>query len=109
MSKGPAKTICVDFDGVIHAYTKGYHDTTAYDVPMEGAYDSLVKLKGQGWRIVIFSARGADEIRSWLTQHWAGSQLENLEITNVKIPALAYIDDRAIRFTNWKDVEKYFL
>lgn len=103
------KTLCVDFDGVIHAYTKGYHDKTAYDVPMPGAYESLLKLKGQGYRIVIFSARDAQEIKQWLTLHWCGTPLENLEVTNIKIPAIAYVDDRAIRFTNWRDIEKYFL
>lgn len=103
------KTLCIDFDGVIHRYSKGYHDKTAYDIPMEGAYESLFKLKSQGYRIVIFTARDTTEVVEWLQKHWRGTPLEGLEVTNVKIPALAYVDDRAIRFTNWNDIEKYFL
>lgn len=109
MGKAPHKTVCVDFDGVIHRYSKGYFDSTAYDVPMDGAKESLLKLINQGYRIVVFSARDAADIKEWLHFHFMGTPLEHLEVTNVKIPALVYIDDRALRFTNWKDMEKYFI
>jgi len=29
-------------------------------------------------------------------------------VSNLKPPAIAYIDDRGIRFTNWADITKYF-
>ena len=29
-------------------------------------------------------------------------------ITNKKFAAVAYIDDRALRFTNWRDMRQYF-
>ena len=30
--------------------------------------------------------------------------IEEIEITNIKLPAIAYIDDLAIKFTNWKEI-----
>ncbi len=37
--------IAVDFDGVIHRYSKGWHDGTIYDPPMDGCYDAMNQLK----------------------------------------------------------------
>ncbi len=31
------------------------------------------------------------------------------DITCEKLPALAYIDDRAVRFTNWGDIRKRYI
>ena len=31
------------------------------------------------------------------------------DLTNQKPPAIAYIDDRAVRFTNWNDIGNYYL
>ena len=36
--------ISVDFDGVIHKCSKGYHDGTIYDDPVEGVKEALKKL-----------------------------------------------------------------
>ena len=42
-------TIAIDFDGVIHQYSKGFQGLdNAYDPPMPGAISSLQKLKGCG-------------------------------------------------------------
>lgn len=42
------KTICVDFDGVIHKYSKGWQGDVIYDEPVEGAKEySKYKLKTQ--------------------------------------------------------------
>jgi hypothetical protein len=91
------KTILVDFDGVIHRYSKGWHDGTAYDEPMEGAFEALKGLE-KDWRVVIFSTRESGQIATWLGEKGYPNPLE---ITNVKLPATAIIDDRAIRFENW--------
>lgn len=99
------KTIAIDFDGVIHKYSKAYHDGSIYDGPIEGARDALRLLKKKGYKVVIFTARpNADEIVGWLKTH----RIEVDEITNKKPKAVAYIDDRAIRFTNWRDILNYF-
>lgn len=103
------KRICIDFDGVIHRYGKGWGDGTAYDEPMEGALYAMKKLADQGYELVIFSTRPAAQIMEWLHKWWPEGNGEFPLVTNEKLPAIAYIDDRAIRFTNWSDISRYFL
>jgi phosphoglycolate phosphatase-like HAD superfamily hydrolase len=90
--------LLVDFDGVIHRYGKGWHDGTAYDEPMPGARKALEQLNFHGYEIVIFSTRDAEQIQEWLTRY----NFQSYRVTNVKEPALAIIDDRAIQFTSWE-------
>ena len=99
------KTIAVDFDGVIHKYSKGYQDGTPYDIPMEGAKKALRKLEKRGFDIVIFTARDNLQV---VTEWMIGHGFPNYVVTNQKPKAIAYIDDRAIRFTNWQDMLNYF-
>jgi hypothetical protein len=102
-------TIAVDFDGVIHRYSKGWRDGTIYDPPVEGAREALARIHAR-YEVVIFTTRvnpamrGAetqlDRILAWLEDHAFRRGEHFDEITQVK-PALAYIDDRAVRFTTW--------
>jgi phosphoglycolate phosphatase-like HAD superfamily hydrolase len=92
-------TVLVDFDGVIHKYSKGWQDGTAYDEPMDGAKEALEKLTNDGYKVVIFSTRDSGQIYEWLRKY----QFPRYRVTNVKEPAVALIDDRAIRFTSWHD------
>jgi len=87
----------IDFDGVIHAYGRGWHDGTAYDGPIPGAQSALDQLTEAGWEVVIFSTRDAEQIRQWLVQHGFPAY----RVTNVKEPAQFLLDDRAIRFERW--------
>lgn len=108
------KQIAIDFDGVIHKNSKGFHDGTVYDIPIEGAFDAIKKLRTKGYSIVIFSAKakpdrplvngktGAELIEEWLDNYQMLSYIK--EVTSEKPRAIAYIDDRAVRFTNWPDV-----
>jgi len=103
------KVICVDFDGVCHKYSKGYHDGTCYDIPVDGAFDAIVKLQNKGYKVVVLTARQPlSEIEDWFEKHWPGEYGAWPEVTNTKPVAIAYIDDRGIRFTNWVDVLNYF-
>ena len=43
------------------------------------------------------------KVKQWLM----ANGFPPMEVTNVKIPAFMYIDDRAIRFTNWSDIVNY--
>ena len=103
------KTVAVDFDGVIHTYSKGWQDGTIYDPPMAGAFDALRALR-RHWKVVIYTTRARDDIngpggeaqiRQWFVKHGAPDLAEELEITDRKPLAVALIDDRAIRFENW--------
>ena len=39
--KQESDTIAIDFDGVIHKNSKGYHDGTIYDEIITGSFESL--------------------------------------------------------------------
>lgn len=103
--------IAIDFDGVIHKNSKGFHDGTVYDEPIEGAFEAIKQLRKQGYQIVIFTAKakpdrplingktGIELIEEWLDKYEMLPYIK--EITPEKPRAIAYIDDRAIRFTDW--------
>lgn len=104
-------TVCIDFDGVIHQYSKGRHDDSIYDPPMPGAFDAIRLLISAGYAVVVFSARDTNDIAAWMaaefdcvvddgsTVFWRESPA--ILITNRKLPCWAYIDDRAIQFKDW--------
>lgn len=93
------KTLAIDFDGVLHRYSKGWHDGTCYDEPMPGARAAVEKLAGC-YRLVIFTARQElGPVRDWLFRHEIGHLFA--DVTNVKPKAFAYLDDRALRFRDW--------
>ena len=105
------KTIAVDFDGVVHKYSKGFQGLdNVYDPPMPGAKEALQELKDLGYRLIIVSSRPVEPIRKWLASE---GMLEFFDdVTNTKHPARFYIDDHAIRFeknssTNWKDTLEF--
>lgn len=103
-------TLAVDFDGVIHAYTKGWHDGTIYDVPLPGALAGLRALMEE-YAVFIHTSRREEDVAAWLTgqgftcrtgydgDFW--NERGVLLVTNRKLPAVAYLDDRAVRFTSW--------
>jgi len=104
------KRILVDFDVPVHKYSKGYFDSQIYDVPTEGSKEALQFLKNEGFEVIVFTTRVSQEehpetykvneeaIRSWLDEH--GIPFDR--ITSEKLLALAYIDDKSIRFADWK-------
>lgn len=105
------KTLAIDFDGVIHRYSKGWHDGTIYDDPMTGAIEGLSWLMDQ-YAVFVFTTRSPTQVCDWLeefefetTDVIPSSGFWNEEgvllVTNYKLPAVAYIDDRAHQFANW--------
>lgn len=114
------KTIAIDFDGVIHKYSKGWNDGML-EGPMDGAIESLKKLMDGGYSVYILTTRDPQAVQNWLGMHGDGlgsvilppgtnfhTSKTLVGISNIKLPAIAYIDDRGIRFTNWKDILNYF-
>ena len=105
--------IAVDFDGVIHKYSKGWHDGTIYDGPMPGCYDAMCRLRDPGHNLIIHSSRGfsrlgkrsqREAMKSWLRTHKI--PYDSIA-TEGKPPAHVYLDDRALRFTG--DWEQTFI
>lgn len=91
--------LAVDFDGVLHNSSKGYHDGTVYDTPTPGAQE-FIRNAMDHFEIVVFSARarteeGANEIRAFLDQYG----FPEMEVTAMKPPAFITLDDRAVTFT----------
>jgi len=108
-------TIAVDFDGVIHAYSKGWQDGSIYDGFMPGAIEGLSRLMSK-YAVFVHTTRRPRQVARWIERQTAYSiectthvprsgfwnQQGYLLVTRRKLPALAYVDDRAIRFTDWR-------
>jgi hypothetical protein len=102
-------TIAVDFDGVIHGYSKGWADGSIYDPPIPGVAQALQSLIDNGYEIVIFSTRCDDRVVKGVPQK--GQLAEVLAYlaafgipyhrvhTGVGKPLCKlFIDDNALRF-----------
>jgi len=99
--------IGIDFDGVIHKNSKGFHDGTVYDDPIPGAREALERLS-KDYVIVVYSAKarkdrmlingktGVELIWEWLEKNNMSSFVK--EVTAEKPRAVFYIDDKAVRF-----------
>ena len=110
-----ANNLAIDFDGVIHNMDKGFYDGTCYGDPLPGALQALEQLSKQ-YNIIIYTAKakpnrplvngktGEELIWEWLEKYKIASLVK--EITCEKPRAVAYIDDKGIRFNNWKDTLK---
>lgn len=87
-------TVCIDFNGVLDQYagwvSKGYQYP-----PRAGVRQFLRDLHFAGYDIVILTAVPEDA-RDWLANH---DLLDFVtKVTNIKVPAIVYLDDRAITF-----------
>lgn len=107
-----SKNLAIDFDGVIHKNSKGFHDGTVYDEPVEGTYKALEKLSKE-YNLIIFSAKarsdrplvdgktGVQLIWEWLEKYKLNNFIS--DVVSEKPRALYYIDDKAIHFENWSN------
>lgn len=101
------KALCIDFDGVLHRYSKGWlgHDAI-YDEPVEGAVQACWDLADAGWKLYVLTSRQhLEPVGKWL----AAYDFPPMMLTRIKPIAVAYIDDRAVRFEdNWSSIRKMF-
>lgn len=115
------KTLCLDFDGVVHSYTSPWVDAlTIPDPPVPGAIDWLVRAD-RYFLVAIFSSRskvpgGIEAMQRWLIRHMREGHppgvnserfvLETLRWPDNKPAASLYIDDRGLRFDgDWSSPE----
>lgn len=107
--------ICVDFDGTLYPWG----DLFSYDPPLPGAVDAVLRLRDAGFRIVIFTSRlsptwleaeGQSEVvqYDYIAEVLTRDGIPFDAITAEKVPAIAYVDDKAIWFEgdNWREIAK---
>lgn len=131
------QTVAIDFDWVIHKYSKGWQDGACYDDEVDGVFQTIQELM-KNYTVFIFSTRNPKQIKKWMKERimqiymgdnpgdpedwsfpkygytvevipwWSSVKFWNKEnvvgITRKKLPAICYIDDRALRFNgDWKE------
>ena len=106
------QNLAIDFDGVIHDFSKGYHDGTCYGDALPGSIRAIRALS-EKYKIIIFTAKakpnrplvngktGVQLVEEWLEKHGILDCIS--EITAEKPRAILYIDDNGYRHTNWED------
>ncbi len=109
------KNIGVDFDGVIHTCEKGYYDGTIYGKVIPGTKKALKKLS-EKYDIILFTTKaredrplingktGEELVWEWLEKNKLSKYIK--QVTSEKPRAVAYIDDKAIKFRGWYEVLK---
>jgi len=111
-------TLCVDFDGVIHSYERGWQDGTIYGEVVPGFFEWVERVRDH-FELVVYSSRskedaGVTAMALWLHEKrnaWikTGGQRNPTEALTFKFAhekpaAWLTIDDRAICFKgNWLD------
>lgn len=107
-------TICVDFDATLW----GFGDLECkFSLPLPGAVEAMQALKAEGWRLVILTSRMSvtwwvDEAPRYRMNTYAFGRWQNDvvrdalnragipfdRVTAEKVPAVRYIDDKAVHF-----------
>lgn len=112
-------TLCIDFDGVIHSYEKGWQDGVIYGDVVPGFFEWAAKARHH-FQLVIYSSRSKDmnqrmameawlayQHKKWVSTEWNGGEtvrLDHFEFAHEKPPAWLTIDDRCVPFHgNWND------
>lgn len=98
---GGQKTIVIDWNGVLDTY-QGWKGPD-YTYPMRpGTPEFLRNLSSSGYKIVIMTAADPEAVKKWLSDNdidWMVAK-----VTNEKVPAIVYLDDRAVCFNgNYDD------
>jgi len=112
MSENRKPILCIDFDGVIHSYEKGWQDGSIYGSVTPGFFEWVEDVR-QHFKLVIYSSRSKDDagvtaMAAWLYKErnaWikAGGQRDpvealEIEFAHEKPPAWLTIDDRCVKF-----------
>ena len=109
-------TLCIDFDGVIHSYERGWQDGEIYGTATPGFFAWAIEAV-KHFQLVVYSSRSKTEEGRCAMRGWIGKQsiaaidrgevpsdyewsllFDDLHFASQKPPAFLTIDDRAIRF-----------
>jgi hypothetical protein len=108
--------LCIDFDGVIHSYSKGWQGGEIYDGPTDGFFPWAAAAKHK-FKLVVYSSRsktpeGIAAMRDWFARHIDALttaceiSIDDFEFAHEKPPAWLTIDDRAICFDgDWSKLD----
>jgi hypothetical protein len=95
-------TIAVDFDGVLAEYD-GWKGAHVLGEPRLDVVRALHVLRGEGWKIVIFTTRSEEHIVDYLSRHEVPydeiNRNSSYKNTGAKPVATVYWDDRAVRYS----------
>ena len=101
--KPTGKILAIDFDGVIH---DKLHPVPGkrMGAPYPGAQEAMQELYDARHKLIIFttmatSLGGKQAVEDWLEWY----DFDYHEVTAIKPTAFVYVDDKAIRHTNWTD------
>lgn len=101
-TNGSRRTIAVDFDGVIAEYS-GWRGPGILGEPRNDVIRALRELQAEGWKIVIHTTRGEQEITGYLTEHKIPhdeiNQNRDYRTQGSKPVADIYWDDRAVCYS----------
>lgn len=114
------RTVAVDFDGVIHDYLHGWMDGSIYGTFTDGAVVALTRLMRR-YAVYVHTTRNPRAVANWIEDRsghafecttlfrWQRPEFWNTQgvllVTRLKLPAVAYVDDRAVKFTgDWDQV-----
>ena len=106
---GFKQCVAIDFDGVLHRYSGGWQGGTIYDTV---DFMGVRKVQEEGYAVAILTTREIDQVarcmEGWFDlvvdtegvhKFWNGGDSGQVVlITNRKIAAIAYVDDRAVRY-----------
>tara|TARA_B100000700_G_C14559435_1_gene630378 strand:- start:188 stop:583 length:396 start_codon:yes stop_codon:yes gene_type:complete len=104
--------IGIDFDGVIHKNSLGFHDGTIYDEEIEGTRKAL-ELLSQKFNIIVYTCKarkdrvlvngktGTELVWEWLKDKNLDQYIN--DVTAEKPRAKFYIDDKAVYFQSWDE------
>ena len=99
----PPKSICIDFDGVIHDYSKGWQGIDVFDKVLPGASEATNQLHEAGYMIIIYTTRNdTPALRDFLSKNNIYFDYINHNPYQPKGSELG--NDRGVCFKgNWED------
>lgn len=117
MADNKKPILCLDFDGVIHAYTSGWRGIDVIpDGPVPGAVQFIAEAQ-RHFTVAVYSARsethtGIDAMKTalagWIHEELGDGGVEvykEIEFPTTKLSAFVTIDDRAVTFVGrWPDL-----